>query len=186
MKRTLLATAALLIAAAPVMAQQVSGNSASKTSGLYGVLDLGNSKVDLAGNKSNRTSVGIALGHDINENLAVEAGLRRIGGQDTGGDSNTLMAAQVSVLGKLPLSTQATAFVRAGLSSNSMESRNQGVSQSFTRNQPLLGVGLDYALDSKWGVRAEYTDMGKFAAVRNGTRYDVKAQQFNVGATMKF
>ncbi|TFW30057.1 outer membrane beta-barrel protein [Massilia horti] len=126
------------IAAAAALTLLASSSFAAPTS-FYGGVDVGSTKSDVLDNNSNKVSYGAFLGYDVNENVAVELGYRRLGQWDNvrgSGYDATVNQTHLSVVGSVPLKDQFSVFARVGYSKlNGDDVNNSGA---------LYGVGLGY------------------------------------------
>ena len=136
--------------------------------------DIGSTTFKVTGDSDSKTGYGALVGYTLNQNIAFEGSVRRLG-SESGVDVN---AWQASVLGLLPLNQQFTVYGRLGVTRNSLDISQNNVDVSVNKTRALIGVGVDYKIDKNWALRAEYNDLGD--------NYNVRIDQFNVGVTYRF
>lgn len=132
--------------------------------------DIGRTKAE----DVSKTGVGAFVGYTLNENVALEGALRRLGSSD-GFSGN---AVQFSVLGTLPLTKEINVYGRLGYGRNSLDGKVAGVNTSVSEWKPIVGAGVSYAIDKHISLRGEYSYLGK--------PLGSKVSQFNFGAAYSF
>jgi opacity protein-like surface antigen len=124
----------------------------------YAGADVGNTKFD--GISGRHNSFGGFLGYNFNQNIAVEAGYRRLGDFDlnvNGSNVNTTVdQAAVSVIGTLPLSSGFNVFSRVGYNKLDAKASISNFSATDSDSGVLLGIGAGYAFNDKVSARVEY------------------------------
>ncbi|QPF71841.1 porin family protein [Roseateles sp. DAIF2] len=148
--------------------------------------DIGSSKFKVEGEKSSRTGFGGTVGYSLNENVAFEVQARRLGRWTLDGEKLSANSLSASVLGILPLSKEFSLYGRLGYARNSLDWSEGNVSVSVHKNKALIGFGGAYAIDKNWSLRAEYVNLGKNTIGSGADRFDVKINQFNLGAVYAF
>lgn len=144
--------------------------------------DLNRTKFSVDGESESKTGLGLFLGYNLSKAVAFEAKYARLGTWREDGvriEVNTLNA---SVLGKAAVADDLVLFGRLGVARNTVEAGMGNLKASEHKTKALIGVGLDYALTPKMGLRAEYVNLGNnkidFASV--------KMRQLNLGLTYAF
>lgn len=126
------------IAAAAALTLLASSSFAAPTA-FYGGVDVGSTKSDALDNNSSKVSYGAFLGYDVNENVAVELGYRRLGqwenARGLGNDVNVNQT-HLSVVGSVPLKDQFSVYARVGY--------NKLNGDVINNSGALYGVGLGY------------------------------------------
>lgn len=114
-------------------------------------------------------SYAIYAGYSFNSYVSAEVGYIDLGQysvKTTSGDSASakLQGLTINAIWKLPLNSQWTVFAKTGLVSThaSAEARVSGIGYSQSRSvwEPVIGVGVDFALDKHWTLRGQYQDVG--------------------------
>lgn len=123
----------------------------------YAGADVGSTKIDnLSGRK---TSFGGFVGYTFNQNLAVEAGYRRLADFDVTFNNVkagvTLDQAAVSVVGTLPLSSGFNVFGRLGYNNIDVKANGYAGSGSDSTSGVLYGIGAGYAFTPTVSARIE-------------------------------
>lgn len=136
--------------------------------------DIGSTSFKWTGDSATKTGFGGLVGYTLNQNVAFEGSVRRLGSQN----GVNVDAWQASALGLLPLNQQFTVYGRLGATRNSVSETTNNVTVSANKTRALIGVGVDYKIDKSWALRAEYNDLGD--------NDNVRINQFNVGATYSF
>ena len=146
-----------------------------------------------AGTFANPGMVGIAGGYHFSEMLAVEVGYSKFGDStlNYGGIGSVTLATSslhVAAVGTYPLTAQFDLIGKLGLSANK-ENLTGFANQSQSKTDLLLGIGAQYHINSKFAVRAQYENFGKFSGSPNpadGSSSPVKVSAISVGLTYDF
>lgn len=176
MKKIFAAAALTLIAASASAA----GN------GWYVGADVGSTKFKAEGDSDSKTGFAGLVGYALNENVAFEATVRRLGSENVGGSDVKANALQVSVLGILPVGNGFSLYGRLGAGRNSLDISEKNVTVSITSTEAVLGLGAAYQINNNFSVRAEYADLGSNKIEAGGFSTKVKISQFNVGVNYSF
>lgn len=143
--------------------------------GLYVQGDVGQSKVSLnAGDgftlSKPDVTYALGLGYDINPNLAVELSYRDFGSIDwhnsnTEREELSAQSAQLSALGKLPVSNLVNVYGRLGVArvkaSDTFFSGNTKDDITEYRTRMMAGIGASYEIMPGIETRAEYSQYAK-------------------------
>lgn len=157
MRNILLATAAVTLIAAPAMAQSVPANPpANPVTGSVGYTHL-----DTDG--GNLGAITGRVGYDFNRNFGIE-GEASIGVRD---DDITVAGVNGKVehdwdaaaygVAKLPVNENFEIFGRLGYGTTSVKADVAGVTASADGESVNYGVGANYFIDGRNGVRADWT-----------------------------
>jgi len=192
---------ATLAASSVASAQWYAGGSVGRSSASFNSPDysLGNAGVSESQDKT-KTAYKIFGGYDFTRNWALEGGYTSLGKPqyNYSGIANgnaTLENSSWSLAGKgtLPLNDQFNLFGKLGLTYNRSEltstTDNPGVlafpaSTSKGRSDILMGLGGEYMLNKKLGLRVEYENFGKFGD-QNATGR-TKENMWSVGLAYKY
>lgn len=103
---------------------------------------------------SEQDSTGVKLigGHQFTDNLAVEASLGFNNGFKADSARVSTREVGVGLVAQVPVAAKLSAFGKVGLEYQDVHGGSQG---SSTGTNPVFGVGVKYALDKAWTVRAE-------------------------------
>lgn len=159
MKRILFAV--LLMVAVP-------GLALASDQGVYFTADIGAAKYSNVGEFPNPAKVGLGAGYKFNRYLAADLGLTIFGDstiESFFGDEATLSAHSIypSLVGILPITPEFSVFGKLGFSSNHAEiETNYGYSAKTSNTSVYYGLGLEYLINPKLGLRALYENFGKF------------------------
>ncbi|MBV1776336.1 outer membrane beta-barrel protein [Burkholderiaceae bacterium DAT-1] len=115
------------------------------------------------------TSWSAFTGYRFDSNVAVEFGYRDYGKISGNGVSVSADAWQASVVGLVPLNRQVSLTGRIGGTSVTAKSNGRGFHDSETRNRGFVGFGVQYAVNPKVDLRAEYTRTGDIEGVTLST-----------------
>jgi OOP family OmpA-OmpF porin len=141
------------IAAAAVLAT-LAASSFAATPGIYAGVDVGSTKIDDS-DFGRESSFGAFVGYDLNPNIAIEAGYRRLGAWKMQGASVDLDQAALSVIGKVPLNNQFNIYARLGYNRLDASAHISNVSASESTSKVLYGLGLGYNFSSNIAGRLE-------------------------------
>lgn len=142
---------------------------------------------------ANPGMVDIAGGYHFSDMLAVEVGYSKFSDSTlnyAGIGSATLgtSSLHVAAVGAYPLTAQFDLIGKLGLSANK-ENLTGFANQSQSKTDLLLGIGAQYHINSKFAVRAQYENFGKFSGSPNpadGSSSPVKVSAISVGFTYDF
>lgn len=145
-----IAAAAALLAASSAFAAQPGT--------LYAGVDAGTTKMDDVSGRS--SSAGAFVGYNLHENLAIEAGYRRMGefalytyGTYSDVDFD---AASVSLVGTLPLGGGFSLLGRVGYNRLEAEAKVRGYGTGKAHDSgTVAGIGVSYAITPKFAARLE-------------------------------
>ena len=174
MKKIVIA-AAIVFATGSVIAQ--------KKSDFYISANLGSTSTDSA----SFGSWGVALGYEVNKNLAVEAGYKSLESRSyscsTGTCDTTVSSYQFSAKGIYPVNDEISVFGRLGMNMLSQTFENgYGYSYSVGESETavLYGFGASYEINDQMSVNAEW--------IKNntGTKYYKDTSTLGVGFNYKF
>jgi OOP family OmpA-OmpF porin len=104
----------------------------------YGGIDIGSTKIDDMSDR--QSSFGGFIGYQVNPNVAVEAGYRRLADFD----NITLDQTHASVIGILPLQNKFNVYGRLGYNHVQAKASYSNVSVSDSTSGVLYGVGVGY------------------------------------------
>jgi OOP family OmpA-OmpF porin len=145
------------IAFAATLAILASSSFAADRPSFYAGADVGSTKVD--GISDRQSSFGAFLGYQINQNIALEAGYRRLADFDTTFGANnvgvTLDQSAVSVVGTLPLSSGFNVFSRLGYNRIDAKGSTAYSSATDSTSGVLYGVGVGYSFTPAISARLE-------------------------------
>ncbi len=145
-----IAAAAALLAASAAFAAQPGT--------LYAGVDVGATKMDDVSGRS--SSAGAFVGYNVHQNLAIEAGYRRMGefslyAYGTYSDVD-FDAASVSLVGTLPLGAGFSLLGRVGYNRLEAQAKVRGYGTGKAHDSgTLAGIGLGYAFTPKVAARLE-------------------------------
>ncbi|MGI4718051.1 MAG: outer membrane beta-barrel protein [Janthinobacterium lividum] len=151
------AAAALLIASSAYAAQPGT---------FYVGADVGKTKVDDISGRA--TSAGAFVGYNFHQNVAIEAGYRRLGDYDfhaagVSGDVD-LDQASLSLVGTLPLSNGFSLLGRLGYNRLEADAKVRGFGGAKEHDSgALIGVGVGYAFTPAVSARLELQRPGSDA-----------------------
>ena len=145
----------IAIAAALVIAS--SGAIAGGTSKFYAGADVGTTKFE--GDANQETGFGAFGGYQFNQNIAIEAGVRRLSDQDESFNgsnvSSHLDQLSLSAVGTLPLSNGFSVFGRLGANRISIKANAGGFTFKEHENRGLYGIGVAYSFSPAISARVE-------------------------------
>jgi len=145
-----IAAAAALLAASSAFAAQPAT--------LYAGVDVGTTKMDDVSGRS--TSAGAFVGYNFHENLAIEAGYRRMGEFDLYAyglySEVEFKAASLSLVGTLPLGGGFSLLGRVGYNRLEAEAKVRGYGSGKAHDSgTVAGIGVAYAISPKISTRVE-------------------------------
>jgi OOP family OmpA-OmpF porin len=145
------------IAIAAALAIVTSSSFAADKPFFYAGADVGSSKFDDLSDRQN--SFGGFVGYSFNQNIAIEAGYRRLADFDLNyGNTKvgvTLDQAAVSVVGTLPLSNGFNVFSRLGYNRLNATGSVSGFKAADSTSGVLLGIGAGYTFTPTVSARLE-------------------------------
>jgi OOP family OmpA-OmpF porin len=145
------------IAIAATLAIMASSSFAADKPSYYAGVDVGSTKID--GFSGHNTSFGGFVGYQYNENVAVEAGYRRLADFDVAvGSANanvTLNQAALSVVGTMPISTEFNVFGRLGYNHIDAKGSFRGNSATESVSRAVYGIGMGYNIAPNVAARLE-------------------------------
>lgn len=174
-----------IIAAAALSFVAVASASAAGNSWYVGA-DVGRTTFKADGESDGQTGFGALVGYQLNDNVAFEGALRRLASQDIDVGTVRANAAQVSVLGLLPLANGFSVYARLGLTHNVLEVAVKGATVSFDSNAAVIGIGAQYQLGNNLSIRGEYADLGNNKFEVGGNKLSARISQFNLGLNYAF
>lgn len=143
---------------------------------------------------SNPNAFRISGGYRFSSAFALEGGYTAIGDstQSSGSSSATLKnsAVQLAAVGFYPVSDAVELFGKAGVSINSINASGTGslsglnVSHS-TSFRSMIGVGVQYNINPRFGVRAQYEQFAPFT-MSNNQSWKVRESMPSLGVVYKF
>ncbi|VXB79005.1 outer membrane beta-barrel protein [Massilia sp. 9I] len=145
------------IAAATALIIASSAAFAAQPNTFYAGADVGRTKIDDVSDRD--TSYGAFVGYNFHQNLAVEAGYRRLADVDyrVGSVTANVRANQLalSVVGSLPIAESFSVYGRLGLNRLEAKARVGNVSAKDDETKALYGIGLSYAFNPAVSARVE-------------------------------
>lgn len=145
----------IAIAAALVIASSTA--IAGGTSKFYAGADLGTTKGE--GDANQESGFGVFGGYQFHQNVAVEAGVRRLVDQDDsfgGVNFNShLDQLSVSAVGTLPLSNGFSVFGRLGINRLNFKASGGGDTFKDHATRGLYGIGVAYSFSPAISARLE-------------------------------
>ncbi len=181
MKKTAIALLLGAAAAAPAFAQSPSH--------WYGALDFGTLNMKNT-NYADPGSMTVSGGYRFNPNFALEGGLTLIGESTLygTGTSSTLRQSDARFLavGILPLNQSVELFGKAGLGAHYARITNNvnGNYNYYTNTNLILGVGAQFNINSRFGLRLQYEALGKAKATETDPGADLS--RVSLGGVLNF
>lgn len=179
MKKTIATLLLGAAAAAPALAQ----------SHWYGALDVGTLNMKNT-NYADPGSMTVSGGYRFNPNFALEGGLTLIGESNLygSGTSTTLRQSDARFLavGILPLNQSFELFGKAGLGAHYARITNNlnGSYNYYTNTNLIVGVGAQFNINSRFGLRLQYESLGKAKATENDPGADIS--RVSLGGVLNF
>nr|WP_316644084.1 outer membrane beta-barrel protein [uncultured Roseateles sp.] len=122
--------------------------------------DVGRNRFDDEGLKLNKTGASVFGGYVVNDNIAIEAGYRRlVNGTATFGATKVDIdahALQLSGVFSTPVATNLSLFGRLGINSLKVKASSNIGGGSDSQTKALFGVGARYAVSPQVGLRVEF------------------------------
>lgn len=144
---------------------------------------------------SNPNAFRISGGYHFSPVFALEGGYTVIGDstQSSGASSATLKnsAVQLAAVGFYPVSDAFELFGKVGVSinsikasgTNSLSGLNVDHSTSF---RSMIGVGVQYNVNPRFGIRAQYEQFAPFTMSNNNQSWKVRESMPSLGVVYKF
>ncbi|MFY7864031.1 MAG: porin family protein [Roseateles sp.] len=154
--------------------------------GIYVGGGIGSTRFESNGESESKTSFGATLGYTLNENVAFELQVRRLGEWKIEGSTVTANAVQASILGILPIANGFSVYGRLGYGRNSLDVSYAKTNVSVSNNELLVGAGAAYHFTKNLSARAEYNYLGENAISSGTDDMKVKIGQFNLGMNYAF
>lgn len=104
----------------------------------------------------NYSGWNLYVGQRFHPHFAAEAGYRRLGQESVAGVNVRGGALQLSLLGFVPVSTDAQLFARLGANRVQIDARGNGVNAKEHESKVLYGFGVEYSLGKSLSLRTEY------------------------------
>lgn len=160
----------------------------------------------LDGISQSRSSTAFELfaGYKVNPYIAVELGYLDLGkyrvsgerGIDSANASAKASGFTLAALWKYPINEQWSVFARTGMLVGSAKTElfvsNPPKSATYTQKNysgvlPVLGLGVAYAIDKQWELRAQYQDIGATSVAEYaGSRVKLKDSLWSLGLSYAF
>lgn len=121
----------------------------------YVGIDAGRSRVSDSGLKWSGSGAAIFGGWQVNDALAIEAGYRNLGSDKVQGIHVKANSLQLSALGMLPLSKEASLYGRLGINTLKAEASANGFTAKASETRALIGAGMRYAVTKGVSLRLE-------------------------------
>ena len=181
MKKVITALLLGAAAAAPSYAQS-SGH-------WYGALDAGTLNMKNT-NYADPGSLTVSGGYRFSPNFALEGGLTLVGESTLygSGTSTTLRQSDARFLavGILPLNQSVELFGKAGLGSHYARITNNlnGNYNQYTTANVIFGVGAQFNINTRFGLRLQYESLGKAKATETDSGADLS--RVSLGGVLNF
>jgi OmpA-OmpF porin, OOP family len=173
MRKTAIA-AALALSLGAGLAQAQASDS---TSGFYGGIDIGHSRLNASGlDDDTGTALGLDAGYRLNRYFAVEAGYAHLGDFSP---SYQARALSLSAIGILPLERGFSVYGKLGLA----RTHADVVGASDHNDSPLVGAGVLYDVNQRWFVKA---GLDHYAKVGGGETGEGSANVYLAGVGLRF
>ncbi len=135
----------------------------------------------IQGNDSYETGIKVFGGYQFTPIWGVEGQYVYLGEHNTNVGSYKPESWSLAGTGTVPLSDKFYLMGKLGASFNRLSGSNLG---GDDKTDLLVGVGVGYKINTKWGIRAEYEDFGKISKNTNGG--DIKGQNWSVSVKYAF
>jgi len=154
-------------------------------SGPYAVLDLQNWST------ANNTPYGnpalgfrIGAGYHFMPYIGAEIDYAQSGNSSSvAGVSYKASSVQAAAVGTYPINNMFDVYAKLGLASNQATVSGPGTCNSCSKTSVLVGVGGQYNINKRVGIRLEYDNLGN---VTNTGSNDLAASTISVGAVYNF
>jgi OOP family OmpA-OmpF porin len=204
---TVLCATAALAVAIPAQAQVYLGAGVGVSQGKFKSSDfsLDDSEIHESDSESD-TAYKLIVGYKFNKNFAVEGGYTNLGkfdykytgtgslAGDTGKVKYDADAWHVSAVGILPFAERFSLFGKLGIAATKAKNHYdvnapalglvESGSESKSRTNLLVGVGLGYDVSKNINVRTEYEDYGRLGNSNDTGR--VRASVWSLGMNYQF
>lgn len=150
----------LMLLAIGVSVALVAAVSASKArADWYVGAAVSQAYVNESGLDENDTGGKIFGGYRFNKYLAAEAEYYDFGDQEDGINSFSVNGYGLGVVGSVPVSDSFSVFAKGGLHYWDLDVKGPIAAQfsDDSDSDPYYGVGVDYSINDRWGIRGEYT-----------------------------
>lgn len=125
---------------------------------------------------NNSTGVKLFGGYNLSSRYAIEGAVDQTSGYRDGSDKVKVQEASVSLVAKAPLSRNLSAFGKVGVAYQDVKEAGD----TMTAVNPVIGVGVTYAVNNNWSIRAEEEFSNKVADA------SVSQSRFSVGVQRSF
>jgi len=129
--------------------------------GFYMGAGVGQSRVNDGSYDDRDTAFSMFGGFDVNQYFAVEGGYADLGKleSDTGGTAFEATAPYVAAVGKYPINEKVSVYAKAGFNRWSLDNAIPSVTGDTddSGTDPLYGLGVQYRLNDKIGMRGDYS-----------------------------
>lgn len=143
------------------------------------------------------TTYALSGGYRFNQYVALEAGYQNLGKYKLTVDGYTGSAkvngVTAGALFQLPLNEQWSVFAKAGVmfarANTQVTDTTAGTGYSQHKNGavPVIGVGVSYAMDKHWTLRAQYQDIGAAHIAEGGsTKVKLRDDVWSLGMIYNF
>ena len=150
----------LMLLAMGVSVVFVAAVSASKArADWYAGAAVSQAYVNESGLDENDTGGKIFGGYRFNDYIAAEAEYYDFGDQTDNTNSFSVNGAGLALVGSVPVTDSLSVFAKGGLHSWNLDVSGP-IAAQFTdtsSTDPYYGVGIDYSINDRWGIRGEYT-----------------------------
>ncbi len=135
----------------------------------------------IQGNDSYETGLKLFGGYQFTPIWGVEGQYVYLGEYNINTGSYEPESWGMAATGTVPLSNKLYLMGKLGAAFNRLSGANLG---GDSKTDLLVGVGMGYKFNTKWGIRAEYEDFGKLSKNTNGG--DIKGQIWSVNVKYAF
>ncbi|MDR3391994.1 MAG: porin family protein [Sulfuriferula sp.] len=159
--------------------------------GFYAGLGIGDGKLGvntITGlSKSSDLVVGGIVGYQINRNFAAEMQYTGIGkATDTVGNTVKGDAFSLTAVGTLPLNESFDLYGKLGVADSKTTTSAGFAGTGTSRTALTYGIGAQYNVNARAGVRLGWDRYGAATADATGTKTNFNADVFGVSAIIKF
>jgi OOP family OmpA-OmpF porin len=135
--------------------------------------------------KNPDASFRLAGGYNFSPILAVEVGYSKIGDMTCSGCVTVkTVSLQVAAVGTYSINSSFDLFGKLGVAMNSVTLSAPVANTTLGSNELLYGIGGQYNINKKMGVRVQYESLGKFLSLAGAGDYSLTA--ISVGAVYNF
>jgi OmpA-OmpF porin, OOP family len=172
------------IIAAALLSSVFAAPAYAEGGGFYGALDLNTWSLSDKGSASDpSTGYRIAGGYHFTPNWGAELGYSVSGNGDLGGQNYNVESTQIAVTGTLPLNPQFDLFAKLGYAMNKLTGDAISGCSNCSKDDYLYGIGAQYNINKKVGIRVQYEELGKVTDSGSG---DPKATNYSLGLVYNF